>query len=126
MRTLFLSLAAGLLSLGLTAVTPTQAPAQSDHGLNPADNVQVQWAPGWERREWRREWNRPGWWGNSYYYYPGYATYYYPYSNYTFYPGYSSYYYTPGYSSYYVTPGYNYWATPGYYVPTYRRFYYGF
>lgn len=122
MRALCLSLVLGLASLGWMTIAPAQARADSDHGLNKADNVQVQWRDrGWRDRGWvDRRYDggvrRPGWWGNTNYYYPGYASYYYPYSAYTYYPGYSSYYYTPGYS-YYTAPAY-YYTTPGYYVST--------
>ncbi len=121
MRALFLSLAVGVASIAWMAA-PQQVRADSSGGLNPADTQLVQWYyDGPTRRDVRRaeRWARPGWWGNSYYYYPGYATNYYPYSNFTYYPGYSSYYYTPGYSSYYYTPSY-YWTTPGYITTTPR------
>ena len=105
MRAFLLSAVLGIATVGWMAVAPAQARADSNPGLHQADNVLVQWTG--------RRWNRPGWWGNTNYYYPGYATYYYPYSNYTYYPGYSSYYYTPATTAYYSGNAYYYPTTPG-------------
>ncbi len=95
MRCLILSLVLGVASLGLLAVSSSQAEAQF-------------------ARRWRPAYNS--------YYYPGYtysSPYGYPSSYYwgpTYSPGYYSY-YSPGYATYsYGWPGYrSYYYSPGYY-----------
>jgi hypothetical protein len=89
MRSLFLSLVLGAASLGLVAVTPSQADAQ------------MFWR--WRARPYYGYYYAPyGYW-NSYYWGPGYTT-----SYYSYYPGYSTYYYaTP---AYYYTPGQYYYG----------------
>jgi hypothetical protein len=89
MRSLFLSIVLGLVSLGLVGLTPQRAEAQ------------------WPRYS--------GYYypSTSYYYSaPYYSGYYYP-RTYS-YPGYSGYYYPQNYSSYYYPGNYSSYYYPGY------------
>ncbi len=96
MRSIVLSLILGAASLGLLAVSPSQAEARLFRRWYPAYSY---YYPGYT---YSYSYGYPSY---SYYWGPGYANYY------SYYPGYSTYYYGwPGYRSYYVSPGYyGYW-----------------
>jgi hypothetical protein len=114
MRALILSLAIGLASLGLTALTPS--PAQADH-----------WHGGWyggyyPARYWHGGSHYRGWHGWSHYRGGSYPAYRWPgWSHYRggYWPGYASYYWSPGYYNpgYTFSYGYSPFAYSSYYSP---------
>ena len=98
MRSMILSLVLGAASLGLVAVSPSQADAQFVRRSRPV--YSSNYYPG----TYSYSYGYPSYsyyWGPTYspgyysYYSPGYATYSYRW------PGYRSYYYSPGYYGYY-------------------------